>query len=197
MSVRITCELTETTVKRLLDEFFPATVDLDPLGGEPQRRYVRIQRPSSLDFVAGQGVRVRASADLKWSAIGLPLPVSIQDLELMIVPAIATDERGPKLVFRPTLEGADVKLMPAFVDEAITRRINAALAAEGDLLGWHFGESLGMRVPLPPNLSPTDAVHLAAGDVSIAVHDHAIVTTLELRLSFSRQRSDIVPGPAR
>lgn len=190
MSVRITCELTEQAVRDLLEQFFPATADLDPLGTESQRRFVRVNRPTHLDFVAGQGVRVRTSAELQWSAIGFALPVTIHALDLMLVPAITRDDRGPKLVFRPTVESADIKHLPAFVDDAVTRRLNAALAAQGDLLGWHFGESLDLRFPLPGNLSPVDAVQLGAGDMQIVVHDRSIVTTLDLNVSFSRLRKE-------
>lgn len=193
MGVRITCELTEENVRRLLGEFFPATIDLDPLGSDPQRRFIRVARPTHLDFVEGHGVRVRAGADLQWSAIGFAVPVTIHELELLLVPAVTQDERGPKLVFRPTLEHADLALVPSFADAAITRRINAALAAEGDLLAWHFGESLGLTVPLPANLSPVDAMHLSAGEVTIRVQDRVIVTTLDLELSFSRRRHSDSP----
>lgn len=189
MSLRITSELGEDVVRALLEQFFPATVDLDPLHAEAERRWLRIERPHHLDFVAGSGVRVRTSASVQWTAIGFAVPVSVPEIELMIVPAIAEDERGPKLVFRPSVERADVKRLPAFLDQMVARRINDALGAEGDLLGWHFGESLGLRVPLPANLSPVDAVQLSAGDMAITVHDRSIVLTLEVHVAFTRLRA--------
>lgn len=190
MSLRITSELGEDVVRELLEQFFPATVDLNPLqaDADAERRWLRIERPHQLDFVAGEGVRVRTAASLQWTAIGFAVPVTVHEIELMIVPAIAQDERGPKLVFRPSVEKADVKRLPAFLDQMVSRRINDALAAEGDLLGWHFGESLDLRVPLPPNLSPVDALQLGAGDMTVAVFDRAIVLTLEVKVAFTRLR---------
>jgi hypothetical protein len=195
MALMITSVLAEAAVSELLGGFFPVTVDLDPLGAEDQR-WIHIERPHHLDFLAGRGVRVTTSASLRWTALGIGVPARVNEIQLLIVPAIAHDERGPKLVFRPSVERADIKRLPAFLDDAVARRINAALAAEGDLLGWHFGESLGIRVPLPSNLSPVDGVQLGAGEMSIEIQDRAIVLGLEVRIDFSRRRPRHPSAPA-
>ena len=118
------------------------------------------------------------------------VPVTLRDVQLVLRPLVVTDERGPKLVLEPSIENADFRFMPNFVDEAIAGRINAVLAAQGQMIGWHFGESLTHQVPLPVNLSPVNTFNLGAGDFTVAVTDHAIVLKLDVTMGFSRLRPE-------
>lgn len=190
MSLHITAELSEGDLKRLLAEILPATIDLDPLGADTGKRWIHLDAPHHVDFVAREGVRVRTSAQLQWTALGLKVPVTMHEVHLLVAPVIAQDDRGPKLVFRPTLEKADFKHMPEFVDQAIANRINMSLAAQGELLGWHVGETLQHTVPLPPNLTPVSAFLLNAGAVSVEVTDQCFVLRIEVELQFARMRKD-------
>lgn len=191
MAIQLIVELSEQSLIELLSQLLPATVDLDPLNADGGRRWIRIAEAHHVDFVPDVGLRVRTSAALQWTALGIDVPVTLRDVELMFRPVVTNDERGPKLVFQPSIEKADFKLMPAFVDAAITTRLNTALAAEGDLLGWHFGETLTQQIPMPPNLSPVSAMGLAAGALEVKVHEHGLIMKLGLNLSFSRQRKEL------
>lgn len=193
MHIQLTAELSEVAVAQLLSEFLPVTVDLDPLGGDGGGRWIRIEQPDSVDFVPDLGLRVRTSATVRWTALGLGVPATVRDAQLLITPEVDADERGPRLVFRPTVEKADFKLLPGFVDQAIASRINRALAAEASLIGWHFGETLTQRLPLPSNLIPLDALHLAAGDLAVTVGEHGMTIGLHLAVSFSRGRPELSP----
>lgn len=190
MSLHITAKLAEDDLKALLEDLLPLTIDLDPLGADAGQRWFRIERPSHVDFVPGEGLDVRAEAALQWTAAGFNIPVTIHELALRIEPVIASDEDGPKLVFRPTIEKGDLAWVPSFLDRALVSRINAALVAEGDLLGWHFGRTLAQRVALPRNLSPVNALSIQAGQVRLEVQDTCFLLELEVSLGFERQRPD-------
>ena len=190
MSLHITAQLFEDDLRRLLTELLPSTVDLDPFGADAGRRWIRFEAPQNVDFMAKQGLRVRTSAALQWTALGIKVPVTLNEVTLLIEPMIGEDERGPKLVFRTRIEQADFRLMPTFVDQAITSRINAALEAEGDLLGWHVGETLLQKIPMPKNLKPVDAFQMQAGPVSVEVQEDCFTLRLEVQLKFSRNRQD-------
>lgn len=186
VSLHITAELAEADVRTLLDQLLPLTVDLGALGEEPGRRFLEIERANSVEFVAGQGLRVRTGARVQWTALGLPVPARLNELELVLRPAIEEEEAGPRLVFRPTIENADFRLLPAAVDRAITARINAALDEEAHLLAWHAGQSLARSIALPANLSPKVAFELGAGAATVEVTDRAIVLRLAVTMRFSR-----------
>lgn len=190
MNLQLTAELSEQALTQLLSELLPATIDLDPLGVDSGRRWIRIEAPSHVDFVPDIGLRIRTSAALQWTAVGLAVPVTLRDVQLILRPIVATDERGPKLVLEPSIENADFRFMPTFVDEAIAARINAALAAEGHMIGWHFGETLSHQVPLPANLTPVNAFTLSAGAFDVKVSEHGIVLKLQLNMGFTRLRPE-------
>lgn len=190
MGIHISAELSEGDLARLLNELLPVTLDLDPLGVDSGRRWIRFNEPTLVDFVPKMGLRVQTSAQLQWTALGIKVPVSVTNVELFVEPLIRSDERGPKLVFRPEIKTADFKHLPGFADRALTSIINTALAAEGDLLGWHMGESLQQTVPLPANLTPVSAFAMSAGDVSVEVKERSFLLHLKVEMQFARQRKD-------
>ncbi len=190
MGIHISAELSEGDLARLLNELLPMTLDLDPLGVDSGGRWIRFNEPTLVDFVPNRGLRVQTSAQLQWTALGIKVPVSVTNVELFFEPLIGSDERGPKLLFRPEIKAADFKHLPGFADRALTSLINKALAVQGDILGWHMGESMQHTVPLPPNLTPVSAFAMAAGEVSVEVKERSFLLHLDVELQFSRQRKD-------
>jgi hypothetical protein len=184
--MRIKATLDEATVAALLDELLPVTVDLDET--EPGTRWVRVEKPERFDFVAGEGVRVHAAAAIRWTALGIAIPVTVNSLALLLRPGIVSDEqRGGSLVFRPEIEAADLKMVPAFVDARIARSINAELSKQGDRLAWHFGETLALRTPLPSTISPAAQFVLAAQDATVETTNDQLKLELSLSMGFTRR----------
>jgi hypothetical protein len=183
--MRIKATLDESTVASLLDQLLPVTIDLNET--EPGTRWVRVEKPERFDFVAGEGIRVHTAAAIRWTALGIAIPVTIKSIALMLRPAIAVDEQlGGSLVFRPEIEGTDFKMMPAFVDAQIARTINAELSKQGDRLAWPFGKALALRAPLPSSISPAAQFELAAGDAAVETSDDQLTLELTLSMRFSR-----------
>src|SRR5437660_11400606 len=94
--VLITARLEEATVKVLLDELLPARMLLD----DAQTRWIQIERAQHVDFVEGEGLRVKSSGQLQWTAAGLPIGVTLKSAQLMLKPLVEADEHGGRLVFR-------------------------------------------------------------------------------------------------
>lgn len=186
MRLTITARLDRTAISEILADLLPLTIDLSDEGDPPGDRWIRVEQPHHVDFVADDGLHVHTSAQLRWRAGGVRVPATLQHAELILRPQIARDERGPKLVFAPSLEKADFKLVPAFVDRRIVSRVNAQLALEGDRLAWHFGESLAVAVPMPRHLAPLDAFLLEPGAARVAITAEALELTLDLNVRFSR-----------
>lgn len=192
MSLRITARLDRDAVVAILDELLPVTIDVSADPDEPGERWIRIDKARQVDFAVSEGLRVQTNARIQWKAAGLRIPTTA-DVLLVLRPTLATDDRGGKLVFQASVQHADFKHMPAFVDRRLTGRINQALATEGDLLAWHFGESLALKVAMPPNMSPLDAFELRPGTATVQVFDDALELSLMLALSFVRRPEE--PSP--
>jgi hypothetical protein len=187
VSLTVTAKLGQDDVAALLDELLPLKVDLTAEEDEePGDRWLRIEKAHHVDFVVSEGLRVHTTALVQWRAAGMRLRGNLQSVELLVRPLVESDERGGKLVFRPAVEKLDLKHIPAFVDRRIAGRINQALAAQGDRLGWHFGESLALDLPMPHNLAPVEALALGAGAGTVEVFDDCLVFTLRIETHFKR-----------
>jgi hypothetical protein len=188
--MRIKATLDESTVASLLDQLLPVTIDLHET--EPGTRWVRVEKPERFDFVAGEGIRVHTAAAIRWTALGIAIPVTIKSIALILRPAIITDEQpGGSLVFRPEIEGTDFKMVPAFVDARIARAINAELSKQGDRLAWPFGTSLALRTPLPPSITPATQFELAAEDAVVETTDHQLTLELTLSMRFTQTSASL------
>jgi hypothetical protein len=181
--MRITAKLEEDTIKRLLDQLLPATVLLDEADKE---RWIRIERASHVDLVPGTGLRVATSGELHWRAAGLPIGISFHSARLMIEPLVVEDDHGGRLVFRPSLEALDLKNVPSFLDGGVLAIINGRLAAQGDALAWHFGQTLAHAVPMPEALAPVRELKLGGQAGHVTVLDDALLFSLEISLAFNR-----------
>lgn len=187
--MRITAALDEATVAVLLDELLPVTIDLHE--AEPGTRWIRVEKPDHFEFVAGEGIRIHAAAAIEWKTLGLAIPATLKSVEVMLRPAIVVDEqRGGTLVFRPEVEGADFKLVPAFIDAQIARVINSELSKEGNRLAWHFGETLALRTPLPSSISPATQFALSAEDAVVETTADQLTLALTLSMRFGRSAAE-------
>jgi hypothetical protein len=182
--VLITARLEEGTVKELLDELLPARLLLDEAG--EKGRWVELDRAQHVDFVAGEGLRVRTSGQLRWLAAGVPIGATLKSAQLMLRPVIADDEHGGRLVFRPSLEELDLKNIPGFLDSGVLSIVNGRLAAQGDELAWSFGKTLAVEIAMPASLVPLDKFRLTAGSGKVEVLDDALVLTVSAALTFTR-----------
>jgi hypothetical protein len=181
--VVITARLEESSVRELLDQLLPARVLLD----EERQRWIDIEKARTVDFVAGEGLRVETAGQLQWPTAGLSLGVTFTSAQLLLRPEVIEDPHGGRLVFRPSLQALDLKNVPAFFDARVLARVNTRLAAQGDELGWTFGKTLAIDLALPPTLVPLDKFGLAARTGVVSVEGDAIVFSVEMTLSFSRR----------
>jgi hypothetical protein len=90
------------------------------------------------------------------------------------------------LVFRLSLESADLKNVPSWLDKGIVMLINNQLESRGDELFWDFGRTLARSVPLPPTLVGVSSLQLAVNNAAVAVTANAFELTLTLGLHFQR-----------
>jgi hypothetical protein len=186
--VHITARLEEATINELLGELLPAKILLDEEGEQGEKkRWVRIERASQIDFVADRGVRVHTSGQIQWLAAGLPINLTLNSVQLLLRPEIASDPHGGRLVFRPALEDLDLKNVPGFLDRGVAGIINGKLAAQGDELAWDFGRSLAVNVPLPASIAPLETFQLSVRAAQVVVLADALELTVTFDMRFSRK----------
>jgi hypothetical protein len=182
--MHIFARLEETTLKAMLDELLPVTILLDKNG--PDGRWVSIQPTTHVDFVAGRGLRLITSGEIHWIVAGVPVDATLHSAQVMLRPEIVPEKHGGRLVFRPSLEAADMKNVPSWLDRGIVMLVNSQLESRGDELFWDFGRTLQLSVPLPPTLVGVQSLQLAVNNATVAVTANAFELTLTLGLHFQR-----------
>ncbi len=147
--------LTKSDLQQIFEQFAPLTVSLGDSGE------LTLDTPSDVTLHPDTGVRVVCSARLRWSVLGMHVPVTIHSLVAHITPAIEHGSSGEEaLIFKLSLEHADIAAIPAIFDAHVTARVNNELLKKHVELAWHFRDLLDHVFALPPTLASAAALRL-------------------------------------
>ncbi|MBN9161308.1 MAG: hypothetical protein BGO98_41145 [Myxococcales bacterium 68-20] len=173
-----TAVIPRTDLVSLVESITPLCVTID----KERNRTISLGRPK-VELVAGRGLRLRGDAHVHWDFAHVPIPVTINTWQLVLVPRVSSRGRSHVLSFAPDLEELDVKLVPGFVDEKIANAIRDAISHHRDRLAWDFGRTLSKRLPLPANVSPSNTFEIfpVGGDVSVGEAEIRLALRFETR----------------
>jgi hypothetical protein len=186
MAIHIAATLHRDTIEELLRQLLPLKIPLDP----KRPRWIEVERPEHVGFVEGVGLRVATSARVQWTVAGVPVGFTIRYVQLLIRPEIVGDELGGKLVFRVVVEDADLKGIPSAIDQGIVSKVNERLGAVGDRIGWDFGKTLRLVVPMPPTMRPVESYQMRAQEGAVAIGADFLRVSLYLPSRFKREGED-------
>ncbi len=137
-----------------------------------------IDRPLEVTLVAGRGLRIATAARFTWTVAGLAVPMTVKSASLLLIPEVVVLEGREALRFLLLLERADLKLLPAFVDEEFVERVKAALLAEDARPTWRFLDTLTFSVGLPERLRSARTLRLKAQWGAVQVTDATLSFTV-------------------
>jgi hypothetical protein len=186
--------LEKDAVVGALHELLPLRIHLDPrVRGKPNPngRYIQLDVPTLIELVEGQGVRVACSAEIRWVVAGLPVPLRLHRVQLVLRPKVRRDPAAGNslcLAFELRIEHADLSGVPSFLDDQLVELINGELRQRPLLLAWRMGQSLSHRFVIPPVLEPIDALGLEVADASVSVGADAIRMAIDFYLTVERAR---------
>jgi hypothetical protein len=182
----------ELSVALSREELVAAVQELTPMRVELSRRPRRVisfGRPSTIDLVAGAGLRIRGDARIEWELAGLAIPATLRAFQVLLVPSIVAREGAYVLAFDPVLEELDFRRIPGFFDERLVQAINEGLAAQRQKLAWNFSRTLSVDRALPAKIAPPARFRLAPASAEVCVTSEA----LRLRIAF---QSGVTRGDA-
>lgn len=168
----LTAVVSKAELVTLVASLTPTRINID----ERRGRFVTLGRPE-LDLVPGRGLRLRGEARVSWDVAGVAIPVTLQAWQVLLVPRIVSRGRSRVLSFEPVIEELDLKLVPAFLDDAIVGAIREGVSHNRDKIAWDFARTLSKRLPLPAKISPAKTFEILAVDGEVEV------SSTELRLA--------------
>jgi hypothetical protein len=179
--MRLCAILTKDDLVSAIEQVTPLTVTLRRGG------VIWLGRPSTVELVAGAGLRIRGDARFTWDAYGLAIPVSLRSWQVMLVPSFAERDGRHVLAFDPVLEALDLKSVPLFLDGKIRAAINEGLAAQRSALAWEFEKQLSLVRSLPNRVEPLREVRFGPSGGRVAVTDSEVRLTLDFELDVRRE----------
>jgi hypothetical protein len=176
--MQISARLDEEALRRMLGDILPITVLLDDDRGM-EGRWVTIGRAQKVDLIAGEGLRLATSGELRWPIKTLPVTVRIASLQLLIRPIVVGAGPSTRVLFRPFIEHADFERLPDLVDRGIVAIVNRALEERSQHLAWHVADTLCQRFALPTTLVPLETASIDVVSAELRID----ATTIELAVS--------------
>jgi hypothetical protein len=200
MEVDIDVTLRHDELLTLLAEAAPLRIHLTE--GDEDRRYVELETPTAVTFVAGRGVRIVTRGRLRHELAGVGLPFDIRRVQVLFAPETVSGHHGLRLDFRLRVESADLENVPGMVESVVISRVNQALEPEHVHMYWELAQTLSTSVPLPERFEPLDRFLTSARSAQMTVTNDSLILRLSLGLSLTRsrarpsdERSAAAPGP--
>jgi hypothetical protein len=188
--MHITVQLEEAKLRQLLAELLPITVLLDEDRGLTGR-WITIDRARHLDFIVDEGIRLVTGGKLRWILGLVPVTLTAQSLALMLRPVVVGTGGQGRLLFRPVLETADLRHVPALLDRGIVGLVNRALEARSDRLAWDFGRTLALSFLLPDALAPLETAAVDVEAARLHVRRDVLELTVSLTMHISRPPGEL------
>jgi hypothetical protein len=168
-------------LRQTLSRFAPVTIRLGDEGGE-----LALDSPSQVTLLPDKGARVVCRARLVWPLLGVHVPIAMKSLVVLLCPLIEAQPEGGELVFKLEIEHADFALIPTFIDDRLTTRINTELAKKRIELSWRYAETLDHVFRMPDALDGVDALGLVVTGAVVKVTKEAVGLAVSLRSDVRR-----------
>jgi hypothetical protein len=181
--MRLQAVLPRSEIDSLLNELLPLTV---LLGGDENERRLVLRDPRAVTFVPGEGMTLSCTADIRWSLLGITVPIHLRELTVMLAPRISMRAGTPALVFGLSIAHADLAGVPAVLDAHLVDRLNQALEERQVQLAWEFAKTLTHSFALPALLANVRSFNLGVGESAVEVVVDALVLSVELLASVTR-----------
>ena len=123
---------------------------------------------------------------MRWVIGFLPVTITVERLVLMLRPFVAGAGAASRLLFRPVLEEADLRTVPALFDRGIVGLVNSALETRSERLVWDVGRTLALRFVLQNTLNPLEAAAIDVEAARLRVRDDLLELTVTLTMHISR-----------
>lgn len=184
--------LREGEIIDLLAQVTPVRIHLTQ--GDEDRRWVELERPTQVSFVAGAGVRIVTHGRLRHEIAGVGVPFGIRRVQLLFAPEIVTGHHGQRLDFRLLVEQADLENVPGLVEAVVISKVNQALQPEHLGMYWELARTLTRSLALTERYEPLDRLLLQANSAQVTVTHDALILRLSIGLGVSRNSARPIDG---
>ncbi len=180
----IQCAISRDDFAQVLNKVLPLRVQLEP--GTATSGVFYLSKAKHVSLVPDRGLRIRVQGHIQWPVLGVSVPVTLREVQLVLEPHIVGKGRKQRLTFIPVVEQADVVAVPGFVEHWLIPKLNKQLASPSSEFAWKFMNTLHLDFPLPAQLDPVRKMGLRVNWGEVKVTRDALSLALSLRLKVVR-----------
>ena len=180
--------LTPADLESIVAEMTPVQIALD---ADDPKRYLWLDRPTSVEMVGNVGVRIVTSARLQWDVIGIALPITLRSVSVVLTPSVAQRDGKDALLFAAQVESADLAAVPVLIEVPLVAKVNEALTADHAKLAWCFTDTLDFTFQLPDTLAPARSLRLFARWGAVRTSEEGVAVAA----SFGLDAEPLAPAP--
>ncbi len=142
------------------------------------------------------GLRVRCAMRVRWSLLGVAVPITLRSLTVLLRPAIVRTDGADRLAFTIAIEQADLAGVPEGIDLGFTHLVNRELEAKHVALSWAYADALSHVFELPATLSPPRELALRVDAAQVKATGDALGLAIEFHANVRAREADANGGEA-
>jgi hypothetical protein len=183
--------LAEGDLAHVLEQLTPTSVKLGEDGE------LRLERPQAIMLVADQGLRVTFGANLRWSVLGIHVPVDVPSATVMLAPTVERRNDTTVLRFSIKFETLDIAAVPSLLEGTVVSHLNQALDTRHAELLWDFKKTLSYPLKMPASVSPGGVLDVttAWGELRITAEALIFAVSVHVDLLAGSTNERALPGP--
>jgi hypothetical protein len=182
--------LSHDDLATLVAQLLPLDLRLGEADGDPE---LRLSDLAKVELIENQGLRVECRAAIRWSVLGIDVPITVDSLALKLIPSVVKRSGRDALAFKIQLGELDIAWMPAAIDATIRERVNRELREKQRQLTWSFSQTLSHVFRLPEAVRPIDAIELEVAWGKVRVTSEALVMAVSFHGHVHRETEGMLP----
>ena len=185
--------LSHDDLATLVAQLLPLDLRLGEADGDPE---LRLSDLAKVELIENQGLRVECRAAIRWSVLGVDVPITVDSLAVMLIPSVVKRSGRDALAFRVRIADLDLAWIPAALDVTIRERVNRELKEKQRQLTWNFSQALSHVFALPGAVRPIDAIELEVAWGKVRVTNEALVMAVSFHGHVHRESEGALPTRA-
>jgi hypothetical protein len=174
----------------LAAEILPLTVHL---GNDGE---LFLHDPTEVALVADVGLRLVCAVRLRWSVLGISVPITVRSVSVLLRPEVVAAGDGDKIAFKLEIDHLDMAGLPAGIDAGIVHLVNRELEAKHLDLSWGYAATLSHVFDLPDMLRPSEKLELAVDGARVRATEDALGLAIQFKARVHRQDGSALPAAA-
>jgi hypothetical protein len=183
--MKLTASVSTQELQTLVQSLIPLRADLRA-DSDDTPRWLDIDELLEATMVPNQGLRLAASAAIRWPERALFDEFRAERVELLLLPRLTPSDDGVALALDLRFEALDVRWVPDFVGEVVVNAINKRLERADIEIEWDLSGTLTFGFDEPGEQTNIDRICFGFPEATLEITDDGLRLVGDLNISIRR-----------